>query len=119
MSSVQSSVLWDVLIGKGIDGKFLATLIGLYAGASATLDVDGQLIGASMVGGTMTGNIEIQRGVRQAVHDNNDTDAGIPLACVRQQGGCRAVAARCPAPGNTSASATGSRAECASVRLVR
>ncbi len=95
--SIDHSVLWDALIGKGIDGKFLATLIGMYSGASATLDVDGQLIGASMVGGTMRGSIEIQRGVLQgspispllfnlfldsvvrAVHADNDDDTGIPL----------------------------------------
>jgi len=96
--SIDHSVLWDALIGKGIDGKFLATVISMYSSASATLDVGGQLVGASMTdGGTMKGSIEIQRGVLQgspispllfnlfidsvirSVHDDDDEDTGIPL----------------------------------------
>jgi hypothetical protein len=74
----------------------------MYSGASATLDVDGQLIGASMVGDVMKGSIEIQRGVLQgspispllfnlfldsvvrSVHDDNDADSGIPLPRVNK-----------------------------------
>ena len=28
--NIWSTGLWDALIGKGIDGKFVATLIGMY-----------------------------------------------------------------------------------------
>ena len=70
-TSVNHAQLWDVLIGLGIDGRILSTLISMYTGASLTLDVNGTLVGLTDakprhdLTGLLAGGVLIERGVLQ------------------------------------------------------
>jgi hypothetical protein len=72
-TSVNHTQLWDALIGFGIDGRILSTLIGMYTNASLVLDAGGPLVGLQKVPeyerdglqGLLAGSVRIERGVLQ------------------------------------------------------
>ena len=72
-TSVNHTQLWDALIGYGIDGRILSTLIGMYTNASLVLDAGGPLVGLQSVPeherdglqGLLAGSVRIERGVLQ------------------------------------------------------
>jgi hypothetical protein len=72
-TSVNHTQLWDALIGCGIDGRILSTLIGMYTNASLVLDAGGPLVGLQKVPaserdglqGLLAGSVRIERGVLQ------------------------------------------------------
>ena len=67
-TSVNHTQLWEALIGYGIDGRVLSTLVGMYTNASLTLDVGGSLIGMTDaevregLSGLLAGSVRVERG---------------------------------------------------------